>query len=258
MGTLGNVDPNTGQYSHGLERAWSGFSGKYPPTDPRLPQGFGWLGPYSKNLANGAGDALSYDPAKAAGQAGVIGSGAAGATAAGTLPGTLGAFGAGLGGLGEGMNTGFLPDLAQIDAVLRPGLDRSFERGAAAIREQSALTGNLSSSGATQQISDYRGGLENALNQNVANIYGGALPAGMNIQSELTRQALGLPAQNAAAIYNPTAGQGIQGMEGILQAIQTAMSAVSGAPFYAKQGSSGNGALGAALGGMFSGKGTGA
>lgn len=106
-----------------------------------------------------------------------------------------GLFNMGANSLLEGLNGGFLPqNLDRIEQGLRPAVERSFERGAASIREQNALTGNLSGSGASQQIADYRGGLEAGLQGQLANIYGGALPAGISAQSGLTNLAtLGIP-----------------------------------------------------------------
>jgi hypothetical protein len=252
IGGLGehSYNPNTGEPNSAIGKAWSGLTGKRGPTEPRLPRGFEWMGDFSKQLAMGA--PLNYDASTAAQGAGVAGANALGATATGTLPGTGAAWNAGLGGLGQGISTGFLPNLEAIDAILRPGLERSFERGSAALRDQSALTGNLSSSGANRELSDFRGGLENSLNTSVAGVYGNALPTSMNIQSDLTKTGLGMPAMNAAGIYGPAAGQGLQGQQNVMQAIQTAMSAISGAPFSANQGTSGNsGAAAAGLMKMF-------
>lgn len=85
----------------------------------------------------------------------------------------------GLSGLQTGATTGFLPDIASMDALLRPALERGFTQGAAALREQGALTGNISSSGLGQQITDLRGGLESGLQSNLAGILGQALPQAM-------------------------------------------------------------------------------
>ena len=247
IGGLGehSYDPETGEQNSAIGKLWGGITGKRGPTAPRLPKGFEWMGPLAQALAGGALQNVDYTGANAAQQAGILGSGATAGATAGTFPGSLSAFNAGLGGLGEGVATGFLPDLNQLDALLRPGVDRSFQSGAADIREQNALTGNLSSTGASQQIGDFRAQLENDLNRNVAGIYGSALPTAMNTRADLTRTGLQLPGFNTQSIYNPAAASGSQGMQNILGAIQTAMSGVSGAPFFANQGSSGNGSAGA-------------
>ena len=253
MGSLGNVNPSTGQYDHGFERAWSGFSGKSPPTQPQLPQGFKWLGPELKKLFGEAAGNLSFDPSNTAQAVGTQATNQAGGLAGKAATGAGAAFGGGLGNLGEGLATGYMPNLDSIDALLRPGLDRSFERGSAAIREQNALTGNLSSSGASREIADYRGGLENNLNSNVANIYGQNIGQSMGIRSGLTQTALGLPGAVGSTLLNPLIGSGLQGQQFPAQLMGLSTGAIGGAPFFANQGSGGNGAVGSLLGAYMSG-----
>ena len=152
------------------------------------------------------------------------------------LEGVSGAFGQGLTGLSEGAATGYLPNFTgQIESYLRPGLERSFERGAAGLREQSALSGTLSGSNMLGQLSDLRGGLEASLGENMAQIYGGALPAAISARSAAIGQSLGLPGQMLSALGEPI-GQTLQASQFQqafpLQAIQGAASGASGLPFY--------------------------
>jgi hypothetical protein len=203
-----------------------------------------WVNPFAQGLATGA--PVNYNASTAAENAGVQGSNALGNMAFGTQAGTQAAWQGGLMGLGEGLQSGFMPDLAQIDSILRPGLQRSFSSGAADLREQNALMGNLSSSGAGQQMTDFRSQLENQLNSNVAGIYGNALPTSINARAGLTNTALGLPGQNASQIYGPAAGLGLAGEDQILNAIRTAFGAIQASPYTGQQGSGGNGGAGAA------------
>lgn len=242
MGGLGDVNPNTGEYSHGFERAWSGITGKHPPTAPRLPQGFGWLPGMLQNLSTQGMHNLDFGPSNAAGAAGMLGTaGQAGLAGGINLNDVLGTFGSSLGSVGEGAQTGFLPSVDSIDALLRPGLERSFERGSAALRDQNALTGNLTSSGASQQIADFRGGLEANLNNEVAGVLQQAIPQSMQIRSGLSQFGTSVPGLLSSSLYGPLASQGLQGQQFPLQAVGLASSALSGAPFFANQGSSGNG-----------------
>ena len=119
-------------------------------------------------------------------------------------------FNQALSSLGQGMSTGYLPaNLQAIEAGLRPSLESSFERGAAALREQNALTGNLSSTGSMQQITDYRSQLENQLGSNLAGIYGGALPSAIGAQSSLTGLGTQLPG-SVLSWLQPSIGAGMQ------------------------------------------------
>lgn len=245
-----STDPETGQANSAIGKLWQGFTGKSGPIAPRLPAGMEWLAPFTQNLAQGA--PVEYGASTAAQGAGVAGSTALGMTAAGTMPGTAAAWNAGLGGLGEGISTGFMPDLAGIDAILRPGLNRSFASGAADLREQNALMGNLSSTGAGQQMVDYRSQLENGLNQNVAGIYGNALPTSMNTRAGLTTTALGLPGQNAQQIYGPAGQLGLSGQDQVLNAIRTAFMGIGAAPYSGQAASGGNAGLGTAAGALMS------
>lgn len=152
------------------------------------------------------------------------------------LGGVGSAFGQGLTGLTEGAATGYLPNFTgQIESYLRPGLERSFERGAAGLREQGAFTGTLSGSNMLEQLSNLRGGLEAGLGENMANIYGGALPAAISARSAAVGQSLGLPGQMLGALEGPI-GQTLQGSQFQqafpLQAIQGAAGGISGLPFY--------------------------
>jgi hypothetical protein len=242
----GTTDPETGNANSPIGRFFQGAFGKRGPTTAQLPAGLSWVNDFAGNLAQGA--PVNYNASTAAEGAGVAGSNALGMTATGTMPGTAAAWNAGLGGLGQGLQTGFMPDLGQIDAILRPGLERSFASGAADIREQNALTGGLSSSGAGQQMVDYRTQLENSLNNQVSNIYGNALPTSINARAGLTNTALGLPGQNASQIYGPAAGLGIAGEDQVLNAIRTAFGAIGSSPYTGQQGSGGSGGGGALAG----------
>lgn len=243
----GTNDPETGNANSPIGRFFQGAFGKHGSTTGQLPKALQWVNPFAQGLAQSA--PVNYNASTGAEQAGVAGSNALANTATGTQAGTAAAWNAGLGGLGEGLATGFMPDLAQIDAVLRPGLNRSFATGAADIREQNALTGNLSSSGASQQIGDYRAQLENNLNNQVGSYYGNAIPATIGARTNLTNTALGLPAANAQGIYNPASGLGIAGEDQILNAIRTAFGAIQSSPYSANQGSGGSGG-GQALGAL--------
>lgn len=241
----GTTDPETGNANSPIGRFFQGAFGKKGSTTGQLPAGLKWINDFSKNLATSA--PVNYAASGAAENAGVTGSNALGATASGTLPGTAAAWNAGLGGLSEGLSTGFQPNLSQIDAILRPGVERSFASGAADIREQQNLTGGLTGSGSAQQIGDYRAQLENNLNNNVAGIYGASVPASIGARTQLTQTGLGLPGANAQSIYAPAAGQGLQGQDAILEAIRTAFGGIGAAPYSANQGSGGSGAGGSAL-----------
>jgi hypothetical protein len=226
--------------------------GKTHPTQPHLPGGTEWMLPTLSNVGQQAAGNINYGPSNAAGAAGEIGSAAGGMNAlgvAGQQGGVNQAFGNALGSLNTGMSTGYLPDLNNLDALLRPGLDRSFSTGSAALRDQNSLTGNLSSSGASQQMTDYRAQLENNLNNNVASIYGQAIPTSMNIRAGSTGLAAGLPGQLQSSLYGPLTAQGLAGQQFPLQALGTATTGVATAPFYAQQGGKSSG-LGGMLGSM--------
>lgn len=242
----GTTDPETGNANSPIGRFFQGAFGKRGPTTAQLPAGLQWVNQFTQGLAQSA--PVNYNASTAAEGAGVVGSNALGMTATGTMPGTVAAWNAGLGGLGQGLATGFSPDLAQIDAVLRPGLERSFASGAADIREQNALTGGLSSSGAGQQIGDFRAQLENNLNNQVGSYYGNAIPASIGARTSLTQTALGLPGQNAQQIYGPASGLGIAGEDQILNAIRTAFGGIQASPYTGQQGSGGSGGGGALAG----------
>jgi len=251
----GTTDPETGNANSPIGRFFQGAFGKRGPTTAQLPAGLSWVNDFAGNLAQSA--PVNYNASTAAENAGVSGSNALANTASGTQQGTAAAWQGGLAGLGQGLQTGFMPDLGQIDAILRPGLNRSFASGAADLREQNALMGNLSSTGAGQQMVDYRSQLENGLNQNVAGIYGSALPSSIQARTGLTQTALGLPGQNAQSIYAPAAGLGIAGEDQVLNAIRTAFGAIGSSPYTGQQGSNGNGGAGTLMSGILS-KGAGA
>lgn len=261
MSSWGSTDPNTGQAETGVGQLWQGITGKSGPTAPRLPQGFEWMGPILQQVGQQAATQINYGPSNAAQSAGQLGTAGSAGLAAGINPFDVsGTFGSSLGSLREGMATGYLPDVSHLDALMRPGLDRSFAEGSAALREQNALTGNLAGSGAAQQITDYRAQLENQLGNNIAGIYGQAVPASIAARSGATQIGTGLPALLQQGLYGPMSSLGLQGQQFPLQALGSATGAVSGAPFHANQGSAGNGAIGQALGAYFSGgtgKGTG-
>lgn len=241
----GTSNPDTGDANSPIGRFFQGAFGKHGSTTAQLPQNLQWINGFTQNLAQGA--PVDYSAPNAAQAAGTAGSNAAGLTSYGTLPGTASAWNTGLTGLGEGVATGFQPSMDSIDAVLRPGVERSFQTGAADIREQNALTGNLSSTGASQQIGDYRAQLENNLNNSIASIYGGTLPSSIDARTQLTQTGLQLPGYNTSNIYTPTSNTGLAGYQGILDAIRTAFGGISAAPYSANQGSGGNGAGSALL-----------
>jgi hypothetical protein len=241
----------TGNANNPVGQLWEGIFGKHGPTAPRLPQGFEWMGPLTQGVAQNAAGQIDYGASNAAqdsGTAASLGSlGLLGQVGSGTGP--IGStFGNSLSSLNEGMTTGYMPDLTAIDAILRPGLNRSFQSGAADLREQNALMGNLSSTGAGQQMTDFRSQLENGLNQNVASIYGNALPASMQARSGATSLAANLPGILQQTLLSSMSNLGLQGQQFPLQALQTATGALGGAPFSANQGSGGNAGIGSALG----------
>jgi len=241
------TDPQTGDANNAVGQLWQGITGKHGPTAPRLPQGFEWLGPALQGVGEGAARNVNYGASDAAQAAGTLGTIGSAGLAAGINPGdATTTFGGALGNLNAGMRTGYLPDVSAIDALLRPGIDRSFQTGAADIREQNALTGNLSSTGASQQIGDYRAQLENALNSNVAGVLGGALPTAISSRAGAVNFGAALPGLLQGSLYGPLSSLGLQGQQFPLQALQTATGAVSGAPFSANQGSGGNAGLGTA------------
>ena len=250
------TDPKTGNANNAVGQLWQGITGKHGATAPQLPQGFEWLGPVLQQVGTNAASNVNYGPATTAGQAGQIGSMGGGTLAAGIDPNAVsGTFGNALGSLNTGMNTGYLPSVDSIDAMLRPGVERSFQTGAADIREQNALTGNLSSTGTSQQIGDYGAQLNNQLNTNIAGILGNAVPASISARSGATQVGTSLPALLQQGLYGGLTGLGLQGEQFPLQALGASTGAVSGAPFSAQQGSAGNAGLGTALGAYLS-KGT--
>lgn len=243
------TNPETGAAENAVGQLWQGITGKSGPTAPRLPQGFEWLGPVLKKVGTQAAGQIDYTNANAAQGAGLLGTAGSAGLASGINPGDVSnTFGSALANNQIGMQTGYLPDINQIDALLRPTLNRSFDQGAAAIREQNALTGNLSSTGASQQITDYRSQLENQLGSNVAGVYSNALPASIGARTAATNLGASLPGAIQQGVYGPIAEQGFMGEQFPLSALGTATGGASGAPFFARQGSSGNGAVGSILG----------
>lgn len=249
MGASGSLgtDPETGGANNAIGQVWQGITGKRGPTAPQLPQGFGWLGPGLKDLFGGAQSHLNYGPADAAAGAGTIGAAGGaglGAGVAGQLGGVNSTFGNALGGINEGIATGYMPDVSFVDSLLRPGLNRAFDEGSAGIREQNALTGNLSSSGASAQIGDYRAQLENNLSGQTAGILGQAIPTSMNIRAGSSALGAGLPGQLQGGLFGPLLEGGLAGQNWLTNLLGTATGGASGAPLYATQGSGGNGAVG--------------
>lgn len=231
-------------FGSGLDNTWARFTGKYAPTAPQLPAGFEWMGPMFQQLASAGAGSIP-------GLAGLGNQGISGMSGLmGSINPTVGGLGF-LGGAGnalEGASTGFLPDImSAVQGQLMPGIDRQFERGAAGIRENAALTGNLSSTGALREINDYRSGLDAAALDKIAGIYGSAVPAAIGARGGMSSLLTSLPNQ-LASLFGPMSGLP-------LQLMTAASGGVSGAPFYANQGSSGNGALGAAAGSYLGGKG---
>lgn len=209
---------------------------------PQLAPGFGWIPGMTQEIGRQGLNHLDFGPSDLAGAAGQLGTLGGASLAGGVDTGAVSdTFGRGLGGINEGISTGYLPDTANIEALLRPSVERSFDTGAADIREQSALTGNLSSSGATAQIGDYRAQLENALNQNIAGVYSNALPASMQIRAGQSQFGAGLPGQLQQNLFGSLAGQGLQAQQFPLAALATAFQGVGNAPIYAKQGGGGKG-----------------
>ena len=251
------TDPNTGQAQNSVGQLWQGITGKSGPTAPRLPQGFEWLGPVLKQVGTGAAGQINYGNTNAARDAGVVGTQGSLGIASGIDNGAVaGGFNNAVANNNVGMQTGYLPDVNQIDSLLRPTLNRSFDQGAAAIREQNALTGNLSSSGASQQVTDFRSQLENQLGSNVAGVYSNAIPASIAARTAATGLGAGLPGTLQGGLYSPITEQGFAGSQFPLTALGTATGSANSAPFYARQGSSGNGAVGSILG-AYAGKGSG-
>lgn len=242
------TNPETGSANNPVGQLWQGITGKRGPTAPQLPRGFEWLGSGLKDIFSGASQHLNYGTADALGQSGAIGalgSGALGAGIGGHLGDVTGTFGNALGGINEGINTGYLPQVSQLDALLRPALERSFDAGSADIREQAALTGGLSSSGATDSIRDYRAQLENNLGNNIAGILGGAVPASISARSGASALGANLPGILQGNLFGSMAGQGLEGQSSIAQLLGLATGGAGSAPLYSRQGSEGNGAVGA-------------
>lgn len=256
MSQVGTYDEETGQANTGVGRLWGGITGKHGPTAPRLPRGFEWLGPVLQQVGQTAAGNIDYGASNAAQTGGIIGTAQGTGLASGINTGDVAStFGQSLNQLNEGAATGYLPSLEGIDALLRPTLERSFDAGAADIREQNALTGNLSSSGTGQQIVDFRSQLENQLGSNVAGIYGAAIPGSIAARSGAVQLGTSLPALLQQGVFGNLSQLGLQGQQFPLQALQTSTGAVSGAPFSANQGSAGNAGFGTALGSYLS-KGT--
>jgi hypothetical protein len=110
---------------------------------------------------------------------------------AGILQQMLGGGAQAQGSLSEGMATGFMPQiLASIQAGLEPAADRMFDRGAAQIREQSALSGGLRSTGTSGAISDYRSGLDSQMLQQLAGIQGQLGLGAQQMRGNMTNSAL--------------------------------------------------------------------
>jgi hypothetical protein len=179
------------------------------------------IGPKTRQLLNQAFKEIDFSPGQIGQQA--AGVGGQGFDLQGDILGGIhgsditGAFRQGLGGLGVGINQGYLkqslPNIEQLNAQFQPSTNYQFQQGAADLREQAALTGNLSSSGAFNNLSDYRAQLDNSQRGQVAGIYGNALAAGIPSdiasRTQLTGQALGLPGQISTGLAGPAAGQGL-------------------------------------------------
>ena len=245
--TWGTNDPETGNANSPIGRFFQGAFGKHGSTTAQLPAELKWINQFAQGLAQSGAQNVNYDASNAATQAGVAGSNALTSASTGVGPGTAAAWNTGVTNLQEGANTGFMPGLSYIDSLLRPGLERGFQTGAADIREQNALTGNLSSSGTSQQMTDYRAQLENALSANTANVASSALPASMNIRSGMTNTAIGLPGYQAQSLWSPSMQGGLSGQDAALKAIQAAFSSIGASPYSANQGSGGNSGAGSML-----------
>lgn len=238
---------DTSIFGGSLDNTWARFTGKYPPTDPKLPAGFEWMGPAMQSMAKmglkGLPGAMQFNQ-------GITGVGAGAGLGAAGLMGAVnptalgGALTSGLAGMNTGINTGFAPSISGILSALQPGINYGMDQGAAMLREQNALTGNLSSSGTMKQIADMGAQLQNQGLTNAANIYGNLANTGMGIQADLSQNAAMLPAQYMSAFYNPAMQTGLDAASFPLSVLSGATSGVSGAPLFARQGSSGNGALG--------------
>ncbi len=179
------------------------------------------IGPKTRALLDRAFQEIDFSPGQIGQQAAGVGS--QGLDLQGDILGGIqgsdvtGAFQTGLQGLGVGINQGYLrqslPNISELNAQFQPTTDYQFNRGAADLREQAALTGNLSSSGAFQNLTDYRAQLDNSQRGQVAGIYGNALAAGLPSdiasRTQLTGQALGLPGQISTGLAGPASGQGL-------------------------------------------------
>lgn len=240
----GEVDPQTGQYRSWDERIWSGATGKYPPSEPRLPRGFDWLPGLLSGVAGTGAMNLNY---------GDLGSTRGGSAAerliGSTSPESIGQAGQRgidiLGNVGSAGNVASIQD--QLTQAMLPGLSRAFERGSAQLREQNALTGNLSGSGVQRELSDFYGGLES----DTANRIAGLVPSILGSQAQAGSTLAGLPVNYGTGLYLPGAQSSLNFRQLPFQGLGLATSAIGGAPFFANQGSSGNGAAGGLLGGMF-------
>lgn len=104
----------------------------------------------------------------------------------------------------EGLQTGFAPDiLSSVESRLLPALERSFQRGEAAIRESAGARGTLSSTGTTTDVGQLRGDLEGGLLQSLAGIESGLATNAQNIRAGLSSQGIGLPSATIQTLLGP-------------------------------------------------------
>lgn len=223
----------------------------------KLPGGMqGLLGPLSGlagQLDGGAfGGALSGDP------------GSSGATAMDALVKQLAgggneAFNTGVSNLQTGANTGYLPDvMGAMESYMMPGLERAFNRGAASLREQGALTGNYDSSGQLRDIMDFRQGLEADFGNQVASVYGSAVPAAIGQRGASSQALAGLPGMLQQGVFGPAASHALSSSQfdrsQPLAALGALTSGAGQLPFYS-QGGKGGGKGGGGGGGKGGGAG---
>lgn len=115
-------------------------------------------------------------------------------------PATKNAFGTAVKQLTQGVQTGFMPEvLAGVEQSLLPALERSFQRGSAAVNEGAANAGTLRSSSTTGDIADLRGGLESGLLSQLANLQGALAQQSIGARLGAGSELLRLPSAGLAA-----------------------------------------------------------
>jgi len=186
-----------------------GLFGRPETPAPQTIPGFEFLPQLLQQLGGQAGQQFGniFGDPSAPGLEGLLG---AQGDALSSITGNLGLLGTqGTGTFLTGLESGFFPDImGQVEAGLRPQLERSFQRGSEDIREQAANLGVLNSTGTVQNAQDFRGQLESGLLSNLSGIQGQLGQNAQNIRGQLASQAVGLPASILSAL-TPALGQAL-------------------------------------------------